>query len=196
MVLNNRGFSRYLFMRTIKRTVCSAFVLFFILFSSNAVADLYQWQDEKGDIHVVDDMLLVPARYRNKVKVLKEKPAGEIPPSQQKLDEEDVPQQPPVEEEEELYGDRPLRWWQTEFNIRKERTLELEKAIAEQKRYISIFEKGRGIGQIYSREDIEMYENYKKGLPDNEAELNRLKRDIEDLRNRARASGVPKEIRE
>ena len=196
MVLNNRGFSRYLFMRTIKRTVCSAFVLFFILFSSNAVADLYQWQDEKGDIHIVDDMLLVPARYRNKVKVLKEKPAGEIPPSQQKLDEEDVPQQPPVEEEEELYGDRPLRWWQTEFNIRKERTLELEKAIAEQKRYISIFEKGRGIGQIYSREDIEMYENYKKGLPDNEAELNRLKRDIEDLRNRARASGVPKEIRE
>ena len=183
-------------MRTIKRTVCSAFVLFFILFSSNAVADLYQWQDEKGDIHIVDDMLLVPARYRNKVKVLKEKPAGEIPPSQQKLDEEDVPQQPPVEEEEELYGDRPLRWWQTEFNIRKERTLELEKAIAEQKRYISIFEKGRGIGQIYSREDIEMYENYKKGLPDNEAELNRLKTDIEELRNRARASGVPKEIRE
>jgi len=183
-------------MRTIKRTVCSAFVLFFILFSSNAVADLYQWQDEKGDIHVVDDMLLVPARYRNKVKVLKEKPAGEIPPSQQKLDEEELPPQPPVEEEEELYGDRPLRWWQTEFNIRKERTLELEKAIAEQKRYISIFEKGRGIGQIYSREDIEMYENYKKGLPDNEAELNRLKRDIEDLRNRARASGVPKEIRE
>ena len=183
-------------MRTIKRTVCSAFVLFFILFSSNAIADLYQWQDEKGDIHVVDDMLLVPARYRNKVKVLKEKPAGEIPPSQQKLDEEELPPQPPVEEEEELYGDRPLRWWQTEFNIRKERTLELEKAIAEQKRYISIFEKGRGIGQIYSREDIEMYENYKKGLPDNEAELNRLKADIEDLRNRARASGVPKEIRE
>ena len=195
MVLNNRGFSRYLFMRTIKRTVCSAFILF-ILFSSNAVADLYQWQDEKGDIHIVDDMLLVPARYRNKVKVLKEKPAVEIPPSQQKLDEEDVPQQPPAEEQEELYGDRPLRWWQTEFNIRKERTLELEKAIAEQKRYISIFEKGRGIGQIYSREDIEMYENYKKGLPDNEAELNRLKADIEDLLNRARASGVPKEIRE
>ena len=41
-----------------------------------------------------------------------------------------------------------------------------------------------------------MYENYKKGLPDNEAELNRLKTDIEELRNRARAAGVPKEMRE
>src|SRR3989337_870903 len=123
MVLNNRVFYRYLFMRTIKRTVCSAFVLF-ILFSSDAVADLYQWQDEKGDIHVVDDMLLVPPQYKDKAKKLKARPQRQTPFPPTKC-------QPPcaasnILETRRVVWGYPLSWWKNEFSSKKNEISKLE----------------------------------------------------------------------
>ncbi|OGP07445.1 MAG: hypothetical protein A3G39_09010 [Deltaproteobacteria bacterium RIFCSPLOWO2_12_FULL_43_16] len=180
-------------MRTIKRTVCSAFVLF-ILFSSDAVADLYQWQDEKGDIHVVDDMLLVPPQYKDKAKKLKARPSRQTPSPQQNV-------QPPVppqtsSEQEELYGDYPLSWWKNEFSSKKNEISKLENTIKEQKNFIADYERGRRLYRLYSKEDTDKYETYKKELSDNENQLNKLKTDLDEFRRKAQIYGVPRAIRE
>ncbi|MBI5286465.1 MAG: DUF4124 domain-containing protein [Deltaproteobacteria bacterium] len=165
-------------------------ILLVCLLSTPAIADFYQWEDERGVIHVADDLLLVPPKYRDKVKVYKTlPPPPESPPP---------PSEPPPTpaEGEELYGDYPLEWWRNEFERRKQAISELEKEITAKKRYVEVFEGGRRFGQTYSQEDVRTYEDYKRQLPSLEERLGGLKRDLEEFRRKATASGVPREVRE
>ncbi|HAG52049.1 MAG TPA: hypothetical protein DCL42_12040 [Deltaproteobacteria bacterium] len=174
-----------------RHIVVAVFLFSIVLIPLDALSDLYQWQDEKGDVHVVDDMLLVPPQYKDKVKIIKTKlPQETVPP------EPYIPPSPPPSEQRELYGEYPIEWWRDEFDKRKSEIADLEKTIAEQKSFINIFERGRGLGQTYSKEDIESYEAYKRNLPDNESKLQKLKAELEELRRKARTYGVPREIRE
>ncbi|MEK7841620.1 MAG: hypothetical protein AAB197_02995 [Deltaproteobacteria bacterium] len=159
-------------------------------------ADLYQWQDEKGDIHVVDDILLVPPKYKDKVKALKAKPSEQGPSSSQPLIQPPKPSEPPAKQQNELYGDYPLEWWKREFDARKKEIGELEKTIEEEKNFIVDYERGRRLYRLYSKEDIEKYETYKNNLPDNENQRNKLKSDLEEFRRKAQTYGVPREVRE
>ena len=179
-----------------KKIVCVVFIFYFFLLPSGAFADLYQWQDEKGDIHVVDDILLVPPKYKDKVKALKAKPSEQEPSSSQPLIQPPKPSEPPAKQQEELYGDYPLEWWKREFDARKKEIGELEKTTEEEKNFIVDYERGRRLYRLYSKEDIEKYETYKKNLPDNESQLNKLKSDMEELRRKAQIYGVPREVRE
>src|SRR3989338_2197681 len=143
-----------------RHIVVAVFLFSIVLIPIDALSDLYQWQDEKGDVHVVDDMLLVPPQYKDNVKIIKTKlPQETVPP------EPYIPPSPPPSEQRELYGEYPIEW-------------------------------GRGLGQTYSKEDIESYEAYKRNLPDNESKLQKLKAELEELRRKARTYGVPREIRE
>ncbi len=46
--------------------------LFFLVTASRAVSqELYQWTDEAGKIHIVDEMRKVPGRYRQEVSIYK-----------------------------------------------------------------------------------------------------------------------------
>ncbi len=72
--------------------------------------EIYRWVDEKGTIHFVDDLTLVPERYRDQVQKRKppEKPS---PPSIK------IPREPevgsraePVPERKDLLG-RGVEWW-------------------------------------------------------------------------------------
>lgn len=161
-------------------------------FSSLAIADLYQWKDEKGNIHVVDDILLVPQQYKDKVRVLKTKPSEKTPPYQQNIQ---PPESQPSSEQEEMYGDHPLSWWKNEFAVKKNEISELERTIDGQKKFIEDYERGRRLYRLYTKEDIEKYETYKKNLPDNEKLLNELKANLEELRRKAQTYGVPKAVR-
>lgn len=168
--------------------------IFLLFLASTAIAELYQWQDEKGDIHVVDDILLVPSQYKDKAKALKARPSKQTPSQQQNI-------QPPVSpqtssEQEELYGDYPLSWWKSEFSSKKNAISELENTIREQKNFIADYERGRRLYRLYSKEDTDKYETYKKELPDNENQLNKLKTDLDEFRRKAQIYGVPKAIRE
>ena len=52
----------------------------FCLAVTNASADLYQWTDDSGVIHVVDESSQIPRAYREKVKVF-ESQKSRTPPS-------------------------------------------------------------------------------------------------------------------
>src|SRR3989339_655832 len=119
-----------------KKLLCVVFVSYLLVLPTKAIADLYEWQDEKGDIHVVDDILLVPPQYKDKAKVLKARPSDKVIPSQP------APLQEPATQEE-LYGNYPLEWWRANFNKRKEKITELEKTIEEQKTFMADYERGR-----------------------------------------------------
>jgi hypothetical protein len=181
----------------IKKTVCVVLVFFSIFLSSIAVADLYQWQDEKGDIHIVDDILLVPPEYKDKAKSLKSKPFEQGHSSSQPIIQPPKPSEPPAKQKEELYGNHPVEWWKEEFNTKKREIRELEKTTEEEKKFILDFERGRRIyNRLYSAEDAEKYEAYKRSLPDNESQLNKLKSELIELRHKAQIHGVPREVRE
>ena len=174
----------------------SSFIIVMLLvfvFSSPATADLYQWQDEKGSVHIVDDILLVPSKYKNKVKVIKTKPSEQAPAQQ---DIQPPPETETPSEQEELYGDHPLSWWKEEFSQKKQEISELKKTIEEQKSYIADYEQGRRLYRLYSKEDTEKYETYNDNLPDNEKRLSKLQADLEALRDKARIYGVPRKVRE
>lgn len=178
---------------SIKKKVCVVFVFFIFILSSGALADLYQWQDEKGDIHVVDDILLVPPQYKDKAKTLKTRPPDT---SDKFIPSQPAPLQAPAIKNE-LYGNYPLEWWKNEFVARKREISELEKTLEEEKKFILDFERGRRIyKRLYSEEDSEKYETYKRSLPDDENQLNKLKSELEELRHKAQIYGVPKEVRE
>lgn len=178
----------------IKGSSFAIFMLLVFAFSSPAIADLYQWQDEKGGVHIVDDMLLVPSKYKNKVKVIKTKPSEQAPAQQDIQSPQQTPT--PSEQEEELYGEHPLSWWKEEFNEKKQEIPELKKTIEEQKSYVADYEQGRRLYRLYSKEDTEKYETYKNNLPDNEKRLSKLQADLEALKDKARSYGVPRKVRE
>lgn len=175
-----------------RQIVVIVFLFSIVFIPSGSLADLYQWQDEKGDVHVVDDMLLVPPEYKDRVKIIKTRPPQETAPPEQYI----PPSPPPPSEQRELYGEYPIEWWRDEFDKRKKEIADLEKTVTEQKSFVNIFERGRGLGQTYSKADIEAYETYKRNLPDDESKLQRLKAELEELRRKARTYGVPREIRE
>lgn len=156
--------------------------------STPVLGDLYQWTDERGVVHVTDDLLLVPPKYRDEVKVYKEAPTpSEVP----------LPVSPPAPPAgEELYGGQTLEWWREEFEGRKAKISELERTITVQKRYVEVFERGRRFGQTYSPEEVKTYEEYKRGLPSLQEGLDLLKEDLEELRRKATIYGVPREVRE
>ncbi len=179
---------------SIKKKIFIVFVFFIFILSSGALADLYQWQDEKGDIHVVDDILLVPPQYKDKAKILKARPpdtSDKVTPSQP------APLQAPAIKNE-LYGDSTLEWWKRAFDSKKREISELEKTVEEEKQFILDFERGKRLYyyRLYSAEDTEKYEAYKRSLPDNENQINKLKSELEELRRKAQIYGVPREVRE
>lgn len=172
-----------------KKIICVVFIFCLFALPDNAIAELYQWQDEKGDIHVVDDILLVPPKYKDKAKILKTRPSDKVIPSQVEPPE-------PSSEQNELYGDYPLEWWKKQFDQKKSEISELEKTIEEQKTFMSDYERGRRLYRLYSKEDVEKYETYKQNLPDNERLLNKLKTDLDEFRRKAQIYSVPRSIRE
>jgi hypothetical protein len=125
---------------------------------------------------------------------MKTKPSQQTPSSQQ--DTGTPAQAPSLPEQEDIYGDYPLSWWKAEFDARKTEIDEIEKTIAEEEGYVADYERGRRLYKLYSKEDVEKYEMYKKNLPDNKNQLNKLKANLEELRHKARIYGVPRQVRE
>lgn len=162
--------------------------------SAFAHADLYQWKDKEGVIHITDDLEKVPEKYRDKMKVRKspkgkaQAPATTAPPAAE-------PAQPP-QQKAELYGDYPLEWWMQNFSRIKRDVKSLEDSVADKKQFMSLFESGRRLGQTYSSSDVETYNRYKSELPEDEQRLLQLKDELDELRRKATIAGVPKEIRE
>jgi hypothetical protein len=188
---SNTEKKRWGYARNIFKLIFIAVLLGF----SPAYADMYQWIDEEGVLHIADDMHKVPEEYRSKVKKIETKRAEEEPvlepspaaPSQ-------MPEQPG--EEEELFGGHPLKWWKEQFDKMKDRIAKVEGSYNKKKLYVDVFERGRRFGQVFETDQIETYERYKKEIPRDEEKLEELNEELEGLRKKATGAGVPKEIRE
>jgi hypothetical protein len=155
---------------------------------ASTYADLYQWIDEDGVLHITDDMGKVPDDIRWKVKTFETTPPKEEPyrPAVEAV---------PEEKRGELYGDETLEWWLNTFRKMNQEVQSIEGRIAARKQYIDIFEGGRRFGQIYAAEDVERYEKFKKEMPEDKKELDELKEELTELRRKATIHGVPREIR-
>ncbi|MFQ5586753.1 MAG: DUF4124 domain-containing protein [Thermodesulfobacteriota bacterium] len=160
--------------------------------SLSGIGDLYQWTDSDGNVHITDDLLLIPPEYKDKVRVYKSTHIEEDAPTEYK--EEVSPA--PTQGGEELFGGQPLSWWKWRLDRKRQQVSDAEQVVAERKRYIEVFEKGRRLGQFFSEEAAEAYKNYKGDLPEKEERLRKLREEMEDLKRRARTAGVPKDIRE
>ncbi|MBI5683135.1 MAG: DUF4124 domain-containing protein [Deltaproteobacteria bacterium] len=176
-------------MKKVLILICNFYFLSLIFNFSPSHADIYEWVDDKGVANFSDDITKVPPVYKNRVKVHKQKSVVTAPSLKEKASEDSSPAKG------ELIGDYPLEWWKTQFEEKKKDISEIEKIIADQRRYIEIFQKGRRIGQIYSKEDIDVYNEYTKQIPLNEKKLEKLKKELEKYKKKALQSGVPRSAR-
>jgi len=180
-----------------KRLLLPAIFLAFL--SGTAYADLYQWSDERGRLHITDSMEKVPSKYRGEVKVFKGGPS-ESPAPEEGVDgaQTDSGTAPAVEGEQpdEIYGEETLEWWIQSLQKKSSEISELQASVATKTSFVELFESGRRFGQIYDSKDVAKYEAFKKELPVELKELSALKEEYEDLQGKAVRAGVPKEIRE
>ncbi len=167
-------------------------LLFLFFGASYAFADLYQWQDKDGMLHITNDMGKVPDAYRDKVKVLKTTPPKPVTPAQTP---ETVSPALAPEEASTLYGDQTLEWWKEAFDRNKNEIQEVQSGIIAKRQYIDLFESGRRFGQMYGPVEVETYNKYKGELTEDEKRLAALNDDLTDLRRKAVIAGVPKSIR-
>ncbi|MEE9614944.1 MAG: DUF4124 domain-containing protein [Thermodesulfobacteriota bacterium] len=165
-----------------------------VLAPPSAFADFYQWRDEKGVLHVADDLEKVPQEYRGKAEIFKTTPGEE--PSEKPTRPAPPRSSPRPDTGEELYGDRTLSWWKRAFSDKRREIGEYEGKQEQKSAYVEVFEKGRRFGQIYTKEEIDAYERYKKELPGIEKTLAKLRSQLDTLKRKARLGGVSKKIRE
>lgn len=165
-------------------------LLFVLVTASHAV--MYRWVDKDGVLHVTDDEFKVPAEYRKNMIVIEE--AEPKPPSVQAPVE--VVPSPRNKADEEIYGDRALQWWRSEIKRRKDDMARSEKDYGARKQFVEVFEKGRNMGQIYEQSEVDIYNKYKKEIPEIKKLVKKLAEELEDIKDKARRAGVPKKDRE
>lgn len=172
-----------------KRILLPALLLF--LLAGPALADLYQWKDESGVIHITDSMEKVPSKYRAEVRIFKEGPKQAPSPDL------DVTTPPSLEQEaDELYGDQTLEWWRQSFQKKREEITGLQSSINAKTQFMEVFESGRRFGQVFDTESVARYNILKEELPEDLKRLTALREEYSEFQDKAVRAGVPKEIRE
>jgi hypothetical protein len=158
-----------------------------IFTASVSYAEIYQWTDKSGVVHMTNEISRVPDEYRDQLKTFK--------PSKKNIQGEPVLQNEPARNAgPELYGDETLEWWKENFRKKREDTQAAEQSIAAKKEFMKMFEGGRRGGQIYDAKDIDRSEAYKKELPADESRVNALKDEIAELVRKAKINGVPRTV--
>ena len=171
----------------------TAFLLFVAAHPSFAdIGTLFQWTDKEGVVHVTDDLLNVPPEYKDQVKTFESTHVEEDFPD---LPYRDTPSPPVGGGGAELYGGKPLGWWQWTLDKKREEVEKVSTMTTQWKQYITVYEKGRRFGQFFTEDEVESYERYKKDLPDQEARLKKIKEGFEELLRKAKVAGVPKKVR-
>lgn len=160
-----------------------------LLFTASAVcAEIYQWTDKNGVVHMTNEPSKVPEEYRGQIKIFK--PSKKESPPEQGA----VQQAPERGAGVELYGDEPLEWWKENFRKKREDLQAKDQGIAAKKDFIRMFEGGRRSGQIFETKDVDRYEAYKKELSADEAGASALKDEISELVRKAKINGVPRTV--
>lgn len=116
-----------------------------------------------------------------------------------------------------LYGDHPLSWWKAELEEGSGEVEALEAELASKKLYIDVYERGymlrtyylmlkqgRNVvaarralehGEVYTPEQVGLYNSYKRDVEGAEEGLLALEKKLKELKRKARYHGVPKKLR-
>jgi len=164
----------------------------FLLLPSFVLADIYRWTDSEGELHITDSLDNVPPEYRNKIKAIEIEPdVREVKPGVVRGKEERV-----KDPEMKLYGDHPLAWWRLTFKKLRSEVDIAKKELEDKEQFIEVFRGGRRYGQRNKSEDIETFFRYRDEVPFIKKRIRTSEKKLEDLKRRARLSGVPKKVRQ
>ncbi|MCK5237109.1 MAG: hypothetical protein KAR06_08995 [Deltaproteobacteria bacterium] len=191
-------------MKSILILIMTLSIAIFFL-ESESFAELYKWTDKDGTINVTNDLDKVPYEYRDQVDVREDSPyvapsrsSGPMPVTDKKYRPWYKPDKSSstIQEVGRLYGGKNLKWWSKKFQDIRAKINELEVEYDSKDSYVKVFEGGRYVGQIYTQEEILMYEDYRLSLEKIEKEIEDKKLELGDLTRSATRHGVPRKIRE
>ena len=173
-----------------KIILIAAFLLFIPALSK---AELFHYRDSDGALHIVDSPHKIPAEFQEgaESREFETPPAATVKKSAKGI----APTVRPPKKGPELFGGHPVEWWVREIKNRGKEISATKLSISEKKRFISIFEGGRRLGQIFTSEDVATYNKHKNGLPAEESKLGSLVEKLEAFKRRAKRAGVPKGAR-
>jgi chromosome segregation ATPase len=148
---------------------------------------LYEWTDDKGTVHVSDDLGDVPQKYRQQVRKRLEPPGKEETGRQ-----EQVTPQPAPESDEETDQEARKEEWQQRIGDWKERLADAEK------RYKAL-EDERSVINMRWGTTANALPAYRTRAIELEEEMTRVQKEIDEARNminvvipdEARKAGVP-----
>ncbi len=169
-------------------------IVVILVFSGLSHATIYYWTDEEGVVHITDNLMEVPERYRGKTKEMEETREKAPPPSAPPK----VVSPPPEAAEpegEQLYGGYSLEWWKNRFVAKRRQLNNIKREYEQKKRFVEVFEKGRQFGKTFTDEEIEAYKQYKEELEALEKAVGEAEKELEELKRKARSYGVPRSIR-
>jgi len=167
-------------------------IFLFLFLPSFVLADIYYWTDKEGVMHITDDMEKIPLEYREKLTTMEtSETVGPVRVKAVKRNEKKKVKDP----EREIYGDYPLTWWRLSFNRLRSEINSSKKELKQKEDFMSMFRRGRRLGQHIKPENIETYKRYEVEIPLIKKRLLKNKKKMDDLKRRATNSGVPKEIR-
>lgn len=172
-------------------------IIIMLLMPCKSLADIYKWVDEEGVIHFTDDISKIPLEYRKKAerKIIPEgkREAGahyqpsEIEPLEKKIE---INQKSRAMSEED---------WKSAFERLSQQIRAGREEIERKKAFMREVERRRNMAfyipnRIVSDEDAELYEKYKKEVPEQEKRIEDLERQLTELREKAKKAGIPESI--
>ena len=137
-----------------KRWCCLILVAFLSVVSQVKGQQVFRWVDEKGNLHFVDDLTLVPEKYREQVQK-KEPPKEPVPPpsvssgaAEGRTDPQASSDRPPSDRKD-LYG-RGEDWWRAKAKEANEKLQDAQQKYDSTSRTLKAKEQQQKEGQFKS----------------------------------------------
>ncbi|HBG07316.1 MAG: hypothetical protein A2075_15285 [Geobacteraceae bacterium GWC2_58_44] len=163
-------------------------VVMLMLYPLSAVAETYQWTDEGGTVNFAEDLGKVPKKYRKKAKLVGEESGApqitetiEPVPGKAKVDKVDEDQKG-----KKLYGGKDEGTWRKDFLTARYDLQQSESALADLRGRLSDTTK-------MSRSE---YLSIQTSIKHAEGIVQQRQKKLEQLRESADRSAVPKELRQ
>jgi Domain of unknown function (DUF4124) len=107
--------------------------LLMVMFACSAAqAEVYEWLDGQGVVHLTDQLDKVPARYREKVKRRESASSEKVEVSPTPAPHP-MTESAPREEKVELYGGHDRNWWQANFKALRVERKDIQDKLPEKK---------------------------------------------------------------
>lgn len=164
-------------------------MLLLLMAVSPAVAQMYEWVDERGVVNFTDNPAHIPAQYRGKAKKLE----NTLPEVQKKPPEaapKAAPQPPRTQENGgPLYSGHPYTWWKSEYDSRKQSLENMRNELVKLKEGENVARRKKMIYQ--RRSDKRALNESKNKIAVQEERIKNAERSLAEFENYAEQAGLP-----